>query len=207
MHDHLGFWIKYLKQWTLCPPYTWYSWESLLLFTSLKKTQVRVSLKITRNSVFFVLLTQSTVCRRYPGYFAAELAKYIKIEAAKIITRATKLTRIKDLYKDTGWKFKTLQRRRCNHKILQNHLMVHGLALPYLTSLIHPRRSDTNNYPARNAERITQNATQCTTKIHFFHELPNSEIISLWPQNKLLYLSNFKRILQLKKPLLITITS
>lgn len=73
----------------------------------------------------------------------AQKVEQINIESARIITGATKLSIMQDLYKETRWE--TLQTRRRNHKILQHHKIIHSLAPPYLTSLISPRGIDTHN--------------------------------------------------------------
>ena len=61
----------------------------------------------------------------------------IKIEAAHIITGATKLCSIQKLYDDTG--MQTLQKRRNNHKSFQLYKILNGLTPQYLQSLIPQR--------------------------------------------------------------------
>ena len=61
----------------------------------------------------------------------------IQIEAARIITGATKLCSIQKLYDDTG--IQTLQKRRNNHKLFQLYKILNGLTPQYLQSLIPQR--------------------------------------------------------------------
>jgi uncharacterized coiled-coil DUF342 family protein len=63
-----------------------------------------------------------------------EKLEKINIEAARIITGATKLTSLKLLYKESGWS--TFEKRREERKLLQYFKMVKNLTPEYLSSLI-----------------------------------------------------------------------
>ena len=68
----------------------------------------------------------------------------IQIEAARIITGATKLCSIQKLYDDTG--IQTLQKRRNNHKLFQLYKILNGLTPQYLQSLIPQRVQNISRY-------------------------------------------------------------
>ena len=66
-------------------------------------------------------------------YEKEELDK-IQNEAARIVTRITKLVSINSLYNETCWE--TLECRRYNHKINLFYKMMHNITPIYLLSLV-----------------------------------------------------------------------
>ena len=58
------------------------------------------------------------------------------IEAARIITGATKLCSIQKLFDDLGWE--SLQSRRNNHKLIIFYKIMYGLAPDYLRDVLPP---------------------------------------------------------------------
>ena len=76
----------------------------------------------------------------------------IHIEAAKVITGATKLCSIKKLSADLGWE--PLQRRRNKHKLVIFYKILHGIAPTYLSDIVPPLIQDTTTYNLRNAGNI-----------------------------------------------------
>ena len=73
----------------------------------------------------------------------------IHIEAARIITGATKLCNISLLLSDLGWE--SLQDRRNKHKLIIFYKIIHGLTPSYLTDILPPLIQETTNYNLRNA--------------------------------------------------------
>lgn len=71
-----------------------------------------------------------------PDYLKQSLES-LQLEAARIVTGATKLTSKQLLYDETGWE--TLQTRRNNHKLITFLEMFHKDAPDYLNSLIPPQ--------------------------------------------------------------------
>lgn len=81
----------------------------------------------------------------------------INIEAARIVSGATKLASAERLLEEVGWG--TLSTRRKNHKITQYHKMVYGLTPSYLTihvllyilycTLLPPKHNEIRQYPTR----------------------------------------------------------
>ena len=76
----------------------------------------------------------------------------IQIEAARIITGATKLCSIQKLYDDTG--IQTLQKRRNNHKLFQLYKILNRLTPQYLQSLIPQRVQNISRYQLRNMNNL-----------------------------------------------------
>ena len=73
----------------------------------------------------------------------------IYIEAARIITGATKLCSISLLLSDLGWE--SLQDRRNKHKLIIFYKIIHGLTPTYLTNILPPLIQETTDYNLRNA--------------------------------------------------------
>ncbi len=76
----------------------------------------------------------------------------IQHEAARIVTGATKLVSINELYQDIGWE--SLETRRRKHKLCLFYKMVNGLTPDYLSSLVPPNVGSTNRYSLRNDNNI-----------------------------------------------------
>ena len=76
----------------------------------------------------------------------------IHVEAARIITGATKLCSIEKLFFDLGWEF--LQSRRNKHKLVIFYKTLHGLTPDYLFDIVPPTVRETARYNLRNSEHI-----------------------------------------------------
>ena len=76
----------------------------------------------------------------------------IHVEAARIITGATKLCSIDNLYRELGWE--SLQSRRNKHKLVVLYKILHGSAPNYLADLIPPTVQETTRYSLRNSDHI-----------------------------------------------------
>ena len=73
----------------------------------------------------------------------------IHIEAARIITGASKLCNISLLLSDLGWE--SLQDRRNNHKLIIFYKIIYGLTPTYLTDILPPLIQETTDFNLRNA--------------------------------------------------------
>ena len=93
-----------------------------------------------------------------------------QIEAARIITGATKLCSIQKLYDDTG--IQTLQKRRNNHKLFQLYKILNGLTPQYLQSLIPQRVQNISRYQLRNMNNF--NVPPARTVTHANSFLPST---------------------------------
>ncbi|MCG8113232.1 MAG: reverse transcriptase domain-containing protein, partial [Candidatus Thiodiazotropha taylori] len=76
----------------------------------------------------------------------------IHIEAARIITGATKLCSVSKLLTDLGWE--TLQNRRNKHKLVILFKILNGLTPSYLHDLLPPLVRDTTTYNLRNSNHF-----------------------------------------------------
>ena len=94
----------------------------------------------------------------------------IQIEAACIITGATKLCSIQKLYDDTG--IQTLQKRRNNHKLFQLYKSLNRSTPQYLQSLIPQRVQNISRYQLRNMSNF--NAPPARTASHANFYLPST---------------------------------
>lgn len=74
----------------------------------------------------------------------------IQLEAARIVTGATKLCSVHKTYTEAGWE--TLQNRRTSQKLCQLYKIVNGLTPQYLRNLLPPRVQDTSRYTLRNRD-------------------------------------------------------
>ena len=77
--------------------------------------------------------------------------KKIQIEAARIVTGATKLVSHDNLYRETCWE--TLNLRRKQHKLTLYYKMINFLTPPNLSSLVTPRVGDMSSYSLRNSDQ------------------------------------------------------
>jgi hypothetical protein len=81
-----------------------------------------------------------------PEYLKQSLES-LKLEAARIVTGATKLMSKHLLYEETGWEM--LQTHRNNRKLIKFHEMFHKDAPDYLNSLVPPQVSETHQHNTR----------------------------------------------------------
>ena len=116
----------------------------------------------------------------------------IQIEAARIITGATKLCSIQKLYDDTG--IQTLQKRRNNHKLFQLFKILNGLTPQYLQSLIPQLVQNISRYQLRNMNNF--NVPPARTATNAISFLPST--LRIWNSLDLIVryspaLNSFKR--------------
>ena len=76
----------------------------------------------------------------------------IHIEAARIITGATKLCSVSKLLTDLGWE--TLQNRRKKHTLIILFKILHGLTPVHLNDLLPPLVQDTTSYNLWNSNHF-----------------------------------------------------
>ena len=90
----------------------------------------------------------------------------IQVEAARIITGATRLCSIEKLFSDLGWE--SLQSRRNKHKLIIFYKIINGLTPEYLTDLVPPLIQKTTRYNLRNSNDIQTMPIRTCTIIPFF---------------------------------------
>ena len=108
-----------------------------------------------------------TVWCNITQYESNQLEK-VQIEAARIVTGATKLCSIENLYHETGWQ--SLESRRTLHCLTAFYKIVNGQSPIYLSSLI-PATNNTP-YALRNTGEIR--TVRCRTSLYQNSFLPSS---------------------------------
>ncbi|MCG7879157.1 MAG: reverse transcriptase domain-containing protein, partial [Candidatus Thiodiazotropha endolucinida] len=76
----------------------------------------------------------------------------IHVEAARIITGATKLCSVEKLFSELGWE--SLQSRRNKHKLVIFYKALHGIAPEYLFDLVPATLQERTRYNLRNSDHI-----------------------------------------------------
>ena len=102
-----------------------------------------------------------------------EKLEKINLEAARIVTGATKLTSLNKLYIESGWD--TLQQRRQNHKIIQFHKMTFGHTPIHIQKLILPKICESYRHNTRNSENLSQ--IRCRSNLYERSFLPSTTIL------------------------------
>ncbi|MCG7877682.1 MAG: reverse transcriptase domain-containing protein [Candidatus Thiodiazotropha endolucinida] len=169
-HKHLGIYLSSDGTWHEHIDYiTSKAWTRINVMRKFKFTLDRQALEKIYVSFIRPLLEYADVvwdnCTRYE---VIALEK-IQIEAARIVTGATKLVSLEMLYRDTGWE--TLENRRRNHKLFLFYKMTNDITPAYLSALIPPLVENTTTYDLRNATNIRQ--TMCRTQLYYNSFLPS----------------------------------
>ena len=94
----------------------------------------------------------------------------IQNEAGRIVTGATKLVSIHDLYSETGWE--TLSARRCKHKLILFYKMMNGQTPDYLSCLTPPTIAELSDYNLRNRDDIS--TIHSRTSLYYNSFLPST---------------------------------
>ncbi len=148
-HKHLGIHLTDTCTWKNHIDYIKEkAWLRINIMRRLKFTLSRTTLQTIYMTFIRPVLEYGDViwdnCTQNDKY---ELDK-IQHEAARIVTGATKLVSINELYQDIGWE--SLETRRRKHKLCLFYKMVNGLTPDYLSSLVPPNVGSTNRYSLRN---------------------------------------------------------
>ena len=117
----------------------------------------------------FLLEYADVVWDNCTQYEADELEK-IQIEAARIVTGATRLVSLNLLYCETGWN--TLSCRRNKHKIIMFHKIYTGLSPPYLSALLPSTVGANVSYNLRNPNNL--HTVQCHSQLYYNSFLPSA---------------------------------
>ena len=134
-HDH----INYIKTKT---------WPKLNMLKKLKYTLDRRSLEhIYKSFIRPILEYGDSIWDNCTNYEKEELNK-IQNEAARIVTGATKLISIENLYNETCWE--TFSDRRRKHKLVLLYKMINSMTPQYLTKLLPQRTGHNSTYSLRN---------------------------------------------------------
>ena len=150
------------------------AWHRINIMRKLKLTLDRKSLETIYFSFIRHLLEYADVVWDNCTQYEVDELEKIQIEAARIVTGATKLVSIDSLYTETGWE--TLSCRRLNHKLLLCFKMKSGLCPTYLSSLVPPSVGNNTVYSLRNANDIQ--TLQTNTQLYYNSFLPSA--VRLW---------------------------
>jgi hypothetical protein len=141
----------------------------------------RVKFKLKRSCLQTIYISFIKPLMKYSDIVWDNIPDYLKqsleslqLEAARIVTGATKLTSRQLLYDETG--LEMLQTRRNNHKLIKFHEMFHKDAPDYLNSLVPPQISETHQHNTRRSNNTVY--LNCRTFYYQNSFLPAS--IKLW---------------------------
>ena len=151
-HKHLGITFESIGSWHKhIQLITSKAWQRIYIMGKLKFHLDRKSLDIIYISFIRPILEYvDVVWCILTKYQEDELAK-IQIEAARIVTGATKLVFHDNLYRETCWE--TLNSRGKQHKLTLYYKMINFLTPPDLSSLVPPRVGDMSSYSLRNSDQ------------------------------------------------------
>ena len=148
-----------------------YARERLKSF--LRKFYGRYSDLIKQYEVPLSQLSQHIIWNNCPAYLKDRLEK-VNIEAARIVTGATKLVSLNDLYRETGWE--TLEKRREKHKLIQFFKITNGLTPQYLQQLVPPQYFEQHFHNTRHS----QNYVSVNSRTNYRHNSFIPSTIRLW---------------------------
>ena len=146
------------------------AWQKIYIMSKLKFLLDRNSLSRIYISVIRPALEYADIvwdnCTQYE---INSVEKKIQLEAARIVTGATRLVSVELLYKKTGWE--PLQNRRYKHKMCQVYKMVNDLTPFYLTSLFPSIVENTSAYHLRDSQNIRPLLTELNYIINPFYRI------------------------------------
>ena len=174
-HKHLGVFLSNDGKWQQhIESITSKAWKRINLMRKLKfllnwKSLETIYFSFIRPILEYadVVWTNCTIDEKY------ELDK-IQNEAMRIVTGATKLVSIDNLYKETGWD--SLEKRRNAHKLVLFYKILNNQTPHYLKSLIPPLVSEGSSYTLRNGNNIQ--IPFCRSQLYSDSFIPSS--INLW---------------------------
>ena len=170
-HKHLGLTFNTTCSWTEhISNITSAAWTRLNLLRSLKFKVNRLALEKMYISFVRPLLEYCDAVWDNASTESKKQLEAVHNEAARIITGATKLCSISNLFSDLGWE--SLQARRTKHKLIIFYKIINGLTPEYLQSLIPPMVQNTTSYNLRNSSDLRN--IQARTNIFYNSFLPST---------------------------------
>ena len=145
------------------------AWKMIYVMRKLKFMLDRDSLdKIYSSFVRPSLEYANIVWDNYTQYETNAIER-IQIEAARIVTKATRLVSLDMLSKETSWE--SLRHRRYKHKMCQFYKMINDLTPTYVTSLIPSTVENTSAYNLQDSQNIRPLLTR--TQLYYKSFLPS----------------------------------
>ena len=153
-HKHLGITISNDGTWhNHIDDITKKAWSRINALRSLKFILDRQSLLTIYTSYIRPILEYSDVVWSNITQAEEEELEKIQTEASRIITGATRLVSLSNLYKESG--LEPLKSRRRQHKLVHLFKMFHNISSPsYLSNLIPESVGNVVNYGLRNSDHI-----------------------------------------------------
>ena len=145
------------------------AWHRINIMRKLKFILDRKSLQIIYFSFVRPLLEYTDVVWDNCTQHEANEIEKIQVEAARIVTGATRLVSLNLLYTETGWE--TLASRRDKHKLIMFYKMQSGLSPSYLSSLVPPTVGANIAYNPRNPNNIQ--TVHANSQLYFNAFLPS----------------------------------
>ena len=170
-HKHLGLTFSDTCDWTNhITNITDAAWTRLNLLRTLKlKINRRALEKIYFAFIRPVLENSDSVWDNATTDSKKQL-EAIHIEAARIITGATKKCSTEKLLSDLGWD--SLQNRRNKHKLTILYKILNGLTPEYLQSILPPLVQNTTNYNLRNSNNLR--SIHANTNLFYYSFFPST---------------------------------
>ena len=174
-HKHLGV--------TLSSSCSWHdhiqstkqkAWQRINIMRSYKFLLDRKSLEIFYTTFIRPLVEYADVVWDNISKAEEEDLDKIQHEAARIISGATRLVSLSNLYIETA--LEPLKDRRRKHKLILFYKMFNSMTPSYLSSMIPSRVGDTTTYPLRNSGNIRN--IPCRSQLLSNSFLPST--ISSW---------------------------
>ena len=90
----------------------------------------------------------------------------VNLEAARIVTGATKLTSLSLLYNECGWE--KLRTRREKHKLIMFYKIKNSLVPEYLSQIVPPVHNEFHSYDTRNSNNFAHIQSRTTNHLNSF---------------------------------------
>lgn len=150
------------------------AWQRIYYMRSFKFVLDRKSLEIIYITFIRPLLEYADVLWDNITQAESEQLERIQHEAARIITGATRLVSISNLYAEC--RFESLKDRRRKHKLILFYKMSNSISPTYLSSLVPSSVGETTSYSLRNSHNLRNISSNTNVLSHSF--LPST--ISAW---------------------------
>ncbi len=168
-HKHLGLILSDDGKWqSHISSYLNKAWQRIGILRSLKFTLNRSALERMYFSFVRPLLEYADVVWSNCTDELKTQIESVQIEAARIVSGATKLCNIDKLFHDLRWE--SLENRRKKHKLILMYKMVNKLSPQYLSDLV-PEQTQAR-YTLRNANNIP--LLHCRTQLYSKSYLPST---------------------------------
>ena len=145
------------------------AWQKIYVMRKLKFMLDRDSLNKIYISFVRPTLEYANIVWDNCTQYETNAIERIQIEAARIVTGATRLVSLDMLSKETGWE--SLRDRRYKHKMCQFYKMINDLTPTYLTSLVPSTVENTSAYNLRDSHNIRPLLTR--TQLYYKSFLPS----------------------------------